>query len=86
MKEQTEQFKEYEKAKDFVCSQGFLYSEGKPISMGDGYEHIFIYEYTHKYDSKKICRMADLRGVQLKNSTKTISEFLDYFQVTIKEI
>lgn len=86
MKELTEQFKDYQKAKEFVSNQGFLYSEGKPISMGDGYEHIFIYEYKHKYDSTKICRMADLRGVQLKKSNKTIPEFLDYFQVTIKEI
>lgn len=78
-------FPDFKKAKDFVISQGFNYSEGKLICMGEGYEHIFVYEYTHKTDSNKKCRMADLQYVQRKPKTnEEIPVLFDFFQVSIQ--
>ncbi len=80
-------FSDFKKARDFVIGQGFKYSEGKPISMGEGYEHIFIYEYPHKTDLNKTCRLADLQNIQKKVQPEdNIPVLFDFFQVSIQTL
>ncbi len=82
----TETFQEYNKAKEYVLRQGFEYWRGKPISMGEGYEHIFISEFNHKDNSNLVCRMADLRFEQYKRQSENeLPRIIGFVQVSIKE-
>lgn len=83
----NETFLEYEKARDYIISKGFDYWNGEtPVTMGEGYEHIFIYEYKHKTEPV-ICRLADLRWEQRKVKDKDrIPKLIGFIQVSIKEI
>jgi len=76
----------YHDARAYIMNQGFDYFGGIPINMGEGYEHIFIYEYRHK-TKLTICRMADLRMSMRKlKDTDTIPDLIDFIQVSIKNI
>lgn len=44
---------------------GYDIQSAKFIDMGDGYEHIWVWEYKHKHTSS-LCRIADLRSAQYK--------------------
>ena len=82
----TKTFTEYADARNYIIGKGFEYWKGKHISMGEGYEHIFVFEYKHKYE-QTICRMADLRWEQRKIKDKDrIPDIIGFIQVSIKEI
>jgi hypothetical protein len=82
---ENHKFDDFKKAKQFVIDQGFSYWSGKPIVLGEGFEHIFMYEYQHKHDINKVCRMVDLQNVQLKpKDSDNMPVLLDFFQVSIK--
>jgi hypothetical protein len=72
------------KAEQYLAEQNFKLP-GKFIDMGEGYEHIWMWEYQHKYDAGKIARLADLRFAQRKvKDEDTIPNIIGTIQITIK--
>lgn len=82
----TKIFQDYQKAKEYIWDQGFIFFKERFINMGEGYEHIFVSEYPHKYENK-VCRMADLRWEQYKiQPGDTVPRIIGFIQVSIKDI
>lgn len=84
-------FLDWDSVRSFVLDQGFDYWKGIPIKMGDGYEHIFVYEYPHKdncFNSpSRFCRAADLRWECRKpkpgEPEKTVPDLIGFIQVSL---
>lgn len=80
-------FAKYEDAKAYVQKQGFDFWRGQVVSMGEGYEHIFIFEYPHKLDLNKVCRMADFRCAQRKvQPGDQLPRLMNFIQVSVKQL
>lgn len=82
----NETFTEIAQAKKYIIDRGFeLFSETF-VDMGEGFEHIFTWDYRHRYDLT-ICRMCDLRWAQRKvKDTDRIPTLIGFIQVSIKPI
>jgi len=54
------------------------------INMGEGYEHVWVWEYKHKFTSS-LCRIADLRSVQRKvKEGDRIPNIIGFVQLSTK--
>lgn len=85
MTTEVELFLNWDKAKDYVITQGFDYAKGKPKVMNKGFENIFAHEYKHKTQPNVICELVDLRNVILKPSeNERLPQILNHIQITIK--
>lgn len=81
---ESKPFKDTESAMFFVRENNFDIQTEKHIAMDEGYEHVFIFEYQHKYDKTKVCRVCDLVSVQRKCSDNRIPQLFGFVQVSIK--
>lgn len=82
----NETFPEMAQAKKYIIDKGFnLFSETF-VNMGEGFEHIFTWDYKHKYENT-ICRLCDLRWAQRKvKDEDRIPHIIGFIQVSIKDI
>ena len=78
------QFEDTLKAEDYLKDKGFDIINKKIISFGEGYEHIFCWEFMNKYN-KDIARIADLRCCKRKKGNLSNALF-KHVQVAIKNI
>lgn len=82
----NETFTEIAEAKKYIAGKGFELFTETFVNMGEGFEHIFTWDYKHKYDNT-ICRMCDLRWSQRKvKDTDRIPKLIGFIQVSIKEM
>jgi len=79
-------FEKMEDANSCLCRQGFAYWTGKHVDMGEGFEHVFVFEYDHKYDPTLVCRIADLRSAQYKAQPgDRLPRIVGFVQVSVKK-
>lgn len=82
----NETFTRISDARKYIIDKGFNLFTETFVNMGEGFEHIFTWDYKHKYDNT-ICRMCDLRWAQRKvKNTDRIPQLIGFIQVSIKEI
>lgn len=83
----SEIFTEMEKAIEYLKAQGFNYWSGKHVPMDEGYEHVFVFEYTHREDKNLVCRIADMRSAQYKAQPgDRLPRIIGFIQVSIKKV
>lgn len=82
----NETFDEMAQAKKYIVDKGFELFTETFVDMGEGFEHIWAWDYRHRYDLT-ICRLCDLRWAQRKvKDTDRIPKLIGFIQVSIKEI
>ena len=69
-------------AESSARAHGYDITKGSFIDMGEGYEHIWVWEYIHPHANKK-CRIADLRWAQYKiKDGDTIPRIVGFVQLS----
>lgn len=82
----NETFTEMSEARRYMISRGFNMFSETFVNMGEGFEHIWTWDYNHKTEDR-ICRLCDMRWAQRKaKDADRIPQIVGFIQVSIKEI